>query len=362
MKKMNVLSISMIACMASAAWADDVVHVYNWSDYIDEDMLKRFTEETGIRVVYDVFDTNELLETKMLTGGAGYDVVVPSDSFLQRQIGAGVFQPLDRNLLPNSGNEWDMIRARTREFDPDNIYSVNYMWGTNGIGMNVDMVRERLGDDVALDSMDVIFKPENMEKLADCGVNFLDSPAEVLPDVLTYMGKDPNTQDVDVINSTLEVLQGVRPYIRTFSSSDFIPRLASGEICVSLGYSGDILQARDRADEAGNGVNIAYFPFAEGSVLWFDQMAIPIDAPNPLAAHAFINFMLDPGVMAANSNYVFYANGNLPAQEFMDPEILSDPALYPDQATLDTMYVKGPWTPKAQRAATRLWTRLKSGS
>ena len=357
----RLLSPLLILSALPALAADDVVHVYNWSDYIDEDTLKQFTEETGIKVVYDVFDTNEVLETKLLAGSSGYDVVVPSDTFLQRQIQVGVFAKLDDSLLPNKQYLWDVITERTAQFDPDNAYSVNYMWGTTGVGINADKVREVLGADAPVDSLELIYNPEIMAKLAECGVSLLDSPAEVLPSTLTYIGEDPNSQDPKVIQKALPVLEAVRPYITKFHSSDYITGLANGEICVALGWSGDVLQARDRADEADNGVTIEYYPFKEGSVMWFDQMAIPTDAPNPNAAHAFINFMMQPEIMAKNSDYVWYPNGNLAAQQFMNPEILEDKAIYPSPESMETLYVTQPWTPKAQRAATRLWTKVKSG-
>ncbi|MCV6583967.1 MAG: polyamine ABC transporter substrate-binding protein [Marinibacterium sp.] len=357
----RLLSPALIVAALPALAADDVVHVYNWSDYIDEDTLAQFTEETGIKVVYDVFDTNEVLETKLLAGSSGYDVVVPSDTFLQRQIQAGVFAELDQSQLPNSQYLWPEITERTAQFDPGNAYSINYMWGTTGVGINVDQVRKVLGDDAPVNSLDLIFDPENMAKLAECGVTFLDSPSEVLPAALTYIGEDPNTQDPDVIEKTLPVLAAVRPHIRKFTSSDYITSLANGEICVAIGWSGDVLQARDRADEADNGVTIEYHAFKEGSVMWFDQMAIPEDAPNPKAAHAFLNFMMKPEVMAANSNYVWYPNGNLAAQDHMDAEILEDEAIYPTADTMQALYVTVPWEPKTNRKATRLWTKLKSG-
>lgn len=356
----RLLTIGAV-CAATAATSEEVVHVYNWSDYIDDATLDQFTAETGIKVVYDVFDTNETLETKLLAGSSGYDVVVPSDVFLQRQIQAGVFRELDRSKLPNAAHLWDVITDRTAEFDPGNRYSINYMWGTTGVGINVDKVREVLGDDAPVNSIELILNPTYMEKLADCGVSFLDSPAEVLPVVLTYLGEDPKTQDPKVLAKTKPVLEAVRPYIQRFHSSDYITNLATGQICVALGWSGDVLQARDRAAEAENGIDIAYYSFKEGSVMWFDQMAIPADAPNPDAAHAFLNFMMKPEVMAANSNYVAYPNGNKAAQAFMDTELLEDPAIYPDEETMQSLYVTVPWTSKAQRSATRLWTSVKAG-
>ncbi|MFD3191724.1 polyamine ABC transporter substrate-binding protein [Sedimentitalea sp. HM32M-2] len=355
------LTILAILGAGHAAMADEV-RVYNWSDYIDEELLRNFEAETGIDLIYDVYDSNEVLETKMLAGGSGYDVVVPSNDFLQRQIGAGVYQKIDPAKLPNKANMWDVIEARTASFDPGNAYSINYMWGTTGLGVNIDKVKAVLGADAPLNSMDLIMKPENMEKLAACGVHFLDSPTEIIPMVLQYLGEDPDTNDKAVIARVEEPLMAVRPYIQKFHSSEYINALANGDICVAIGFSGDVLQARDRAAEADNGVEIAYHPFAEGSLMWFDQMAIPVDAPNPDAAHAFLNFMMDAQNMATASNYVYYANGNKASQEFLAEDVIGDPAIYPDAETMKNLYVKSPYPPKTQRVVTRLWTKIKSGT
>ncbi|RZW01641.1 MAG: extracellular solute-binding protein, partial [Rhodobacteraceae bacterium] len=275
--------------LAGTAVAEEV-RVYNWSDYIDEELLTKFEAETGIDLIYDVFDSNELLETKMLAGGSGYDVVVPTADFLQRQISAGAFQKLDRSKLPNMDNMWGVIEDRTAQYDPGNEYAINYMWGTTGLGVNVGKVKEILGEDAPIASMDLVLKPENMEKLAECGVHFLDAPTEIIPMVLQYLGEDPDSQDPDVIAKVEDPLLAVRPYIQKFHSSEYINALANGDICVAVGWSGDVLQARDRAAEADNGVEIAYNAFNEGSLMWFDMMAIPTDAPNPEAAHVFLNF------------------------------------------------------------------------
>ncbi len=337
------------------------VRVYNWSDYIDEDLLTKFEEETGIDLIYDVFDSNEVLETKMLAGGSGYDVVVPSGTFLQRQITAGAFQPLDFSKLSNAGNLWDVIKDRTEQYDPGNANSINYMWGTTGIGVNVGKVAEVLGDDAPVNSLALVFDPANMEKLAECGVQFLDAPGEMIPAALAYLGEDPDSQDVDVIAKAEAVYAGVRPYIQKFHSSEYINALANGDICVAFGWSGDILQARDRADEAENGVEIAYNAPSEGALMWFDQMAIPVDAPNPDGAHKFLNFILDAENMAAASNYVYYANGNKASQPLLEEDVIGDPAIYPDEATLENLYTTRPYPPKIQRKVTRLWTKIKSG-
>ncbi|MHC0053643.1 polyamine ABC transporter substrate-binding protein [Actibacterium sp. D379-3] len=345
----------------STAFAEEV-RVYNWSDYIDEELLAKFEEETGIDLIYDVFDSNEVLETKMLAGASGYDVVVPTGTFLQRQISAGVFQKLDFDKLPNAVNLWDAIKERTEKYDPDNAYSINYMWGTTGIGVNLGKVAEVLGDDAPIDSLDLIFKPENMEKLAACGVQILDAPTEMIPAALAFLGEDPDSQDPTVIAKVEDVFMPVRPYIQKFHSSEYINALANGDICVAFGWSGDILQARDRAAEADNGVEIAYTAPKEGALMWFDQMAIPADAPNPEAAHMFLNFILDAHNMAAASNYVYYANGNLASQEFLEEDVIGDTAIYPDAATLEKLYTVSPYDAKVQRVVTRLWTKIKSGT
>ncbi|MFG6510695.1 polyamine ABC transporter substrate-binding protein, partial [Sulfitobacter sp. M23905] len=325
MKHVLLSSVAVATLMAGAATAE-TVRVYNWSDYIDESLLDKFEEETGIELVYDVFDSNEVLETKMLAGGSGYDVVVPSGTFLQRQITAGAFQPLDTSKLPNLENMWDVVSSRTEQYDPDNAHSINYMWGTTGIGVNVGKVKEILGEDAPIDSWDLVFDPANMEKLADCGVHFLDAPAEMIPAALNYIGEDPNSHDPDVIAKAEEVFMPVRPYIQKFHSSEYINALANGDVCVAVGWSGDILQARDRADEADNGVEIAYNAPSEGAQMWFDQMAIPVDAPNPEGAHKFLNFIMDAENMAAASNYVYYANGNKASQEHLVEDVIGDPA------------------------------------
>jgi putrescine transport system substrate-binding protein len=361
--QMNKTWLSLAAALALSAGVANAeeVRVYNWSDYIDEGLLTKFEKETGINLIYDVFDSNEVLETKMLAGGSGYDVVVPTSDFLQRQIQAGAFQKLDYSKLPNAKNLWDVIKERTDQYDPGNQYAINYMWGTTGIGVNVNKVREVLGEDAPIGSLALIFDPANMEKLASCGVQFLDAPTEMIPAALAYIGEDPDTVDPDVIAKAEPVLTAVRPYVQKFHSSEYINALANGDICVAFGWSGDVLQARDRADEADNGVEIAFNSPSEGALMWFDMMAIPVDAPNPDGALKFLNFIMDAQNMAAASNYVYYANGNLASQQYLDEEVIGDPAIYPDEATLKNLYTKRPYPAKVQRVVTRLWTRIKSG-
>ncbi|SIT90160.1 putrescine transport system substrate-binding protein [Yoonia rosea] len=362
MPKTNSYALLAAAVLAAqAGWAQEV-RVYNWSDYIDEELLTKFEEETGFELIYDVFDSNEVLETKLLAGGSGYDVVVPSATFLQRQIAAGAFQPLDKSQLSNIGNLWDVVSARTNTYDPGGEYSINYMWGTTGLGVNVGEVTARLGEDAPINSLSLVFDPANMEKLADCGVHFLDAPTEMVPAALQYLGEDPDAKDDESLAKAEAVLAAVRPYVQKYHSSEYISALANGDICVAFGWSGDILQSRDRAAEADNGIEIAYNAPVEGALMWFDQMAIPVDAPNPEGAHAFLNFILDAQNMADASNYVYYANGNLASQELLVEDVIGDPAIYPDAATLETLYTTTPFDARSQRSLTRMWTRVKSGT
>lgn len=354
-------SVAVSALLATAATAEEV-RVYNWSDYIDESLLEKFEQETGIELIYDVFDSNEVLETKLLAGGSGYDVVVPSGTFLQRQITAGAFQKLDPAQLPNKENLWDVINERMKKYDPEAAYAVNYMWGTTGIGVNIGKVKEVLGEDAPVDSLALLFDPANMEKLASCGVHMLDAPAEVIPAALAYMGEDPDSQDPDVIKTVEPMLTAIAPHVLKFHSSEYINALANGDICVAFGWSGDILQARDRAAEAENDVEIEYYAPKEGALMWFDNLAVPVDAPNPEAAHKFINFIMDAQNMATASNYVYYANGNKASQEFLEEDVIGDTAIYPDEATLENLYTTSPYGPKVQRTVTRMWTKIKSGT
>lgn len=352
---------AFLALFTLGAHAQDrVVNVYNWSDYIDSSIIEDFTKETGIKVTYDTFDSNELLETKLLAGGSGYDVVVPTANFLARQIQAGVFQKLDKSKLPNISNMWDIVSERTAKYDPGNEYSINYMWGTVGLGYNVKKVQEALGTD-KIDSWDVFFNPEKLAKLKDCGVYVLDSPSDILPNAFKYLGIDPETTSLDDFAKAEEVMLKIRPYIRKFHSSEYINALANGDICLAVGWSGDVFQARDRATEANQGVEIAYSVPKEGAEMWFDQMAIPADAPHVAEAHEFLNYMMKPEVIAKASNYVFYANGNKAAQQFIDKEILEDPAIYPDEATLAKLFTIAPYDSKTQRVVTRTWTRIVTG-
>lgn len=354
------LAVAIAACGAAAQ--ERVVNIYNWSDYIDETILSEFTAETGIKVVYDTFDSNDILETKLLAGGTGYDIVVPTGTFMARQIQAGVFQKLDKSKLPNLRHMWDRIAERLQKYDPGNSYSINYMWGTTGIGYNVDLVKKRLGENAPLNSWSLVFDPGHAEKLAGCGIHMLDAADEIIPAALNYLGLDPDSKDPADFEKAAALLAKVRPYVQKFHSSEYINALANGDICIAVGWSGDVLQARDRAREADDGVNVEYVIAKEGALMWFDQMAIPADAPHVEEAHAFLDYIMRPEVIAKASNYVYYANGNKDSQPLLNDDVIGDPAIYPDEATLDRLYTTTPYEPRAQRALTRTWTAIKSGT
>ena len=362
MNKLLFTSVAMLGVLAASTLSaqERQVRVYNWSDYIDESILADFTKETGIRVVYDVFDSNEMLETKLLAGGTGYDVVVPTGTFLGRQIQAGVFQKLDKSKLPNLSNVWPDIAARIEKYDPGNEYAVNYMWGTTGIGYNVEKIKERMPD-APVDSWDMVFKPEIISKFADCGVHLLDTAEELFPAALNYLGLEPDSSNPDDFAKAGELLMSIRPYIQKFHSSEYINALANGDICMAVGWSGDVLQARDRAAEAGKDVTVEYSIPKEGAMMWFDNMAIPADAPHVEEAHAFIDYIMRPEVIAKATNYVFYANGNIASKEFVDQEILEDTAIYPSEETVAKLFTTTTKPPAALRAMTREWTKVKTG-
>jgi putrescine transport system substrate-binding protein len=357
---LTALAALSLAFAAPVEAQNRVVNVYNWSDYVDPQMLEDFTAETGIRVVYDTYDTNEIVETKLLAGRSGYDIVVPSGPFIERLVRAGVFAPLDKDKLSNLDNIWPEIAARTEVYDPGNAHSVNYMWGTTGIGINVAMVRERLGE-AEVNTWDLLFDPEIAAKLQDCGIHVLDAADDMFPTALSYLGLDPNSRDSGELEQAAQLLSGMSPFVQKFHSSEYINALANGDICLAVGYSGDILQARDRAEEVGSNVEVEYIVPREGALMWFDSFAIPADAPNVEEAHAFIDFMLRPEVAAANTNYVAYASGNLAAKEFVDDEILNDPGVYPDDEKMQRLFTNVAYDERTQRVVNRHWTRIKTG-
>jgi putrescine transport system substrate-binding protein len=353
---------AMLAVAALPASAQQrTVNFYNWSNYVAPGVLEDFTRETGIKVVYDTFDANETLETRLLAGKSGYDVVVPTAYFLQRQITAHVFQKLDKSRLPNLANAWPMVTERLATYDPGNVYAANYMWGTTGIGYNVKAVQKILGADARIDSWDIVFKPENLAKFKDCGVHMLDSPDDIFPAALGYLGLDPNSTKQADLEKAADLVSKIRPSIRKFHSSEYLSALATGEICLVVGWSGDIMQARSRAADARSDVEIGYAIPKEGAQMFFDNLAIPADAGNLVEAYELINYLYRPEVAAKNSNFLSYANGNLASQKLIDPKILDDKNIYPDDATLKKLFVITARDPATQRIINRLWTKVKTG-
>jgi putrescine transport system substrate-binding protein len=338
-----------------------VVNFYNWSNYMAPDVLEAFTKETGIKVVYDTFDANETLETRLLAGKSGYDVVVPTAYFLQRQITAHVFQKLDKAKMPNLANAWPVVTQRLATYDPGNLYAVNYMWGTTGIGYNVKAVQKILGPDARIDSWDIVFKPENLARFKDCGVHMLDSADDIFPAALGYLGLDPNSTKQADLEKAADLVSKVRPYVRKFHSSEYLSALATGEICLVVGWSGDIMQARSRAAEAKGDIEIGYTIPKEGAQMFFDNLAIPADAQHVAEAYELINYLYRPEVAAKNSDFLSYANGNLASQKQVDPKILGDKNIYPDEATLAKLFVITARDPATQRIINRLWTKVKTG-
>ena len=356
------LATALVLFAANVAQAQQKrVNFYNWSDYIDPAVLKDFTRETGIEVTYDTFDANEILETKLLAGKSGYDVVVPTAYFLERQIKAGVFHKLDKSKLPNLANVWPDIAKRLAAYDPGNQYAVNYMWGTTGIGYNVNKARDILGPDFKIDSWELVFNADNLTKFKDCGVYMLDSSDDIFPAALNYLGLNPNSKDAADLQKAADLVTKVRPSVRKFHSSEYLNALAAGEICLVVGWSGDVKQAQKRATEAKSGIEIGYSIPKEGAQMFFDNLAIPKDAKNPDAAHALIDYLLRPEIAARNSAYVSYANGNLASQKFISKAVLEDPSIYPDAATMQRLYTITPQDQKTLRLTNRLWTKVKTG-
>jgi putrescine transport system substrate-binding protein len=355
------LAVFLPAGLPSAtAQQHRVVNVYNWSDYVDPSVLDDFSKKTGITVRYDTFDTSDTLEAKLLAGQSGYDVVVPTGYFLAREIAAGIFQKLDKSKLPNLVNAWPEITGRLAAYDPGNQYAVNYMWGTTGIGYSVKDAHRILGPGAAVDSWDDLFNPEKIAKFKDCGVHFLDSSDDIVPSVLRYLHLDPNSSNPADLEKAAAVLTKIRPYVRKFHSSEYINALATGEICLALGYSGDVKQAEKRAAQANSAIRIEYAIPKEGAPLWFDNLAIPKDAPHVAEANELINYLLEPQVAARNTNFVSYANGDRPSP-FIDKDILNDRTIYPDDATMAKLFTIIAHDLRTQRLVNRMWTRVKTG-
>jgi putrescine transport system substrate-binding protein len=366
---MALRSFPLIVALAGAIGAllalpavpkERVVNYYNWSDYQDPTILDTFTKETGIKVRFDTFDSNDTLEAKLLAGASGYDVVVPSAYFLARQISAGIFQKLDKSKLPNLPAVWPEIANRLALYDPGNQYAIDYMWGTTGIGYNVKKVKAILGPDAVIDSWDDVFDSQKIAKFKDCGIHLLDSSDDIMSAGLHYLHLDPNTSNPDDLQKVTDLLLKIRPYVRKFHSSEYLNALATGEICFVVGFSGDVKQAQTRAAQAKGGIEIGYSIPKEGAQLWFDTLAVPKDAPDPQEAQELINFLIRPDIAAKNTNYVSYANGDTPTP-MIDKAILDDKTVYPDADTMAKLYTIIAHDAKTQRLINRLWTKIKTG-
>lgn len=344
----------------TAGQEEAVVNVYNWSDYIDPDVLAKFEQESGIKVSYDVFDSNEVLETRLLTGNSGYDVVVPSAYFLERQIKAGIFRKLDRSKLPNLAGLDPDIAQRAAAHDPDNAHSVVYMWGTTGIGYDAEKI-SAIMPDAPVDSWRLIFDPAVLEKFKGCGVSMLDDPTDMVGTALLYLGKNPNSEAPADLKLAEELLLKIRPFLRTIHSSQYIEQLANGELCIAVGYSGDVLQARDRAEEAGKPLDIRYSIPKEGALMWFDTLAIPADAAHADNAHKLIDYLLRPEVAAANSNFVNYANAVAAATPLIDESLRNDASIYPTPEVKARLQPNLSKSPDFNRTLNRTWTRFVTG-
>lgn len=361
MRRSLISLVAAAALLPAAAMADGELNFYNWSDYIGETTLADFTAATGTKVNYDVYDSNDVLEAKLLAGSSGYDLVVPTAMpTLGRLIKAGAVQKLDKSKIPNLANLDPILMDRVRTVDPDLEYGAIWQWGTNGIGINVKKVKERLGD-VPLDTFDLLFDPATVAKLADCGVTLVDSAEEIVPLVINYLGGDQAAEDMDWLKKAEAHLLKLRPHYRYFHSSRYINDLANGEICVAAGFSGDIFIAAARASESGNGVEIEYKIPREGTFIWFDMMAIPAGAPHLDAAHAFINFALEPKNIAGVTNYVWYANAVPDSLPMVDEEVRTNPSIFPNDAVKEKLFAAVLKSPRFTRAVNRSWTRVRTG-
>ena len=362
MLRLLAAAFSLALALPALAAEEKVLAVYNWSDYIAPDTISKFEAETGIKVTYDVYDSNETLEAKLLAGRSGYDIVVPSFSpFMIRQIKAGVFREIDKSRLQNWENLDKEILERAQKGDPANKHGVPYLWCTTGLGYNAQKVRAALGDNPPLDSLALLFDPKNAAKLASCGISLLDTAQEVFPAALLYLGKNPLSREQKDIEAAAEVVQKIRPHIRKFHSSQYINDLANGDLCLAFGFSGDVIQAKTRAEDAKNGVEIRYAIPKEGAMIWVDMMGIPKDAPHPENAHKFIDYILRPEVIAAVTNTVGYPNPNALATDLVAEEIREDPTIYPPEDARKKLFFDEPAEGDFERRRTRLWTRVKSG-
>ena len=348
-------------CSAThAAEADDTLRIYNWSDYIGEHTLADFQKATGIKVIYDTFDGYETVQAKLLTGHSGYDLVMLNASLVPPLIKANVFQPLDKKQLPGWANLNPEILQKLQAYDPGLVYSMPYTWGSNGVTYNVDMIKARMPD-APVGSLAMLFDPKVVSRFADCGVTMLDAPTEVLPLVLQYLGRDPQSASAEDLKAAQDVLLAVRPYIKKFDSVSYLNSLPNGDTCLAMTWSGDAATAQARAKEAGLKTNLSYFVPKEGSLIWFDDLYIPKDSTHAANAHKFIEFLLQPQNMADVTNLIHYANSNSAATALVDADVLATAAIYPDDATRQRLFTQKTHDAQGMRAMTRVWNNVKTG-
>jgi putrescine transport system substrate-binding protein len=345
---------------APAPGEEKVLHVYNWADYIGPSTIADFEARTGIKVVYDVYDAFEVLQTKLLTGRSGYDVVVTSGGPTDKLINAGALLKLDRSKLGHLGNLDPEFMQLVTVYDPSNEHTVPYLWGTTGIGYNPDQVEQVLGTRT-LDSFAAVFDPAIASKLATCGITWLDSPADMFQVAFIYLGLDANSRRAEDLAAAEVLLTRVRPYVRYIHSSQYLSDLASGDVCVSVGWSNGVQQARARGAQAARPVDVRCVIPKEGAPLWVDLVQVPVDAPHPENAHRFIDYLMEPEVIAAISNTVGQANGNSASMPYVSESIRSDPTIYPSAEVRQRLTLDRSWPPEVLREVNRAWTRIKSG-
>ena len=365
-KALNVLfaAVAVLCSTGAQAQEEKVLNIYNWSDYIAEDTIKNFEKETGIKVRYDFFDSNESLHAKLIAGKTGYDIVVPGSNWAKSQIEAGLLLKLDKSKIPNLANLDPAIQAQLAKMDPGNEHIVDWLWGYTTVGINVDKVKKALGDKPMPDNAwDLVFNADYASKLKSCGVAVLDTPSEIMPLALNYLGKDPHSKNADDYKAAGEMLKKIRPSVTRFvgSGSDYIDQMAKGQICAVVGWSGDIMIAKDKSQKAKKPQNLEVLLPKQGGLLFFDTMAIPKDAKHPDNAHKFINYILKPEVHASLTNTVFYANPNKASLKFVKPELAKNPAVFPDEASMAKMIPPGTPDQATRKLITRTFTNFKAG-
>ncbi|MGG7672618.1 polyamine ABC transporter substrate-binding protein [Pseudomonas sp. WC2] len=362
MRTQPLFLTTVLAAASATVYADETVNISNWNSYIAPDTLANFTQATGIKTTYDIHDSNEVLESKLMTGNTGYDVVSPSNHFLSRLIKAGAIQKLDRSQLPNWKNLDPVLMEKLQVNDPGNQYGFPYMWGTAGIGYNVEKIKAMFGTTDVTRSWKLLFDEDNIKKLSQCGVAFIDNPTQVLPITLNYLGLPPHSHEPDDYKKAEQALLKIRPYIQYFHASKYISDLANGNVCVVIGFNGDIVQAAASAREAKNGIDIAYSIPDEGTTLWFDMLVMPKSAPHEKNAYAYMNYLLEPKVIANISNSIHYANPNAAAHDFLNADVQQDSAIYPPKSVLEKLFTVEELPAKIARLTTRLWTKLKTNT